>query len=176
MTGSTQKDLLAALKEVSTLRGVGPATASYVLAAFRPSDVPVFSDEGYRWSVYENKPGRGWDRKLKYDAKEYAEYLSQTKKIAERLGVTTEEVEQVGFVLGREAVSGSASVDKTALETDKAEEKVSTAGKRTRDSAGTKEEAVPKKRVAVNEPKHRNTEASPSRRILRPRSSKQARS
>lgn len=89
------------------LKGIGPATATYILAAFQPSSIPIFSDEGFRWALFEEKPGGGWDRKLKYDVKEYTAYLEKMKEIAERLGVEIEEVERVGFVLGREALSGS---------------------------------------------------------------------
>lgn len=103
----TPKDILAGLKEAAVLKGIGPATASYILAAFQPSFIPVFSDEGFRWALFEEKIGAGWDRKIKYDAKEYAVYLEKMSEVAGRLGVEIEEVERVGFVLGREAIAGS---------------------------------------------------------------------
>ncbi|KAI5801151.1 hypothetical protein EDC01DRAFT_646944 [Geopyxis carbonaria] len=103
-----RESVLAALKAVSSpLSGVGPATASYILAVYHPSDIPVFSDEGYRWVLYEApavaKGGKGWEREMKYNAKEYGAYLEGAQKVAERLGVTQRDVERVGYVLGREA-------------------------------------------------------------------------
>lgn len=60
--------VMAGIKELCKLRGVGPATASYVLAVRGKGKVPVFSDEGYAW-VMGTGEGRG--KKLKYDEKEY---------------------------------------------------------------------------------------------------------
>jgi len=95
--------LAAAVKAASKLKGVGPATATYVLAAFKPKDVPVFSDDGYRWVMWEEGKGRGWDRVIKYTEKEYVGYFQGVDEVKERLKVNGEDVERCGFVLGKEA-------------------------------------------------------------------------
>lgn len=100
----TTAHIIASLKELTDpLKGVGPATASYILAIMAPDTVPPFSDEAYRWILHS--PGReGWGKKIKYDAKEYRTYVEGVKALVERLGgdVTAGEVEKVGFVLGKE--------------------------------------------------------------------------
>jgi hypothetical protein len=100
----TTAHIIASLKDLTDpLKGVGPATASYILAIMAPDTVPAFSDEAYRWILYS--PGReGWNKKIKYDAKEYRTYVEGVKALVERLGgdVTAGDVEKVGFVLGKE--------------------------------------------------------------------------
>lgn len=149
------KDILAGLKEVIVLKGIGPATASYILATFQPLLIPVFSDEGFRWAMFEEKPGGGWDRKLKYDVKEYSVYLEKMKEISGRLGVEIEEVERVGFVLGREAISDQNSTvggKKRKLKTEPEDpmkqarstsEQTSTASPNKRTKDGEKKPTVP---------------------------------
>lgn len=109
----TTDAILAALKTlVDPIKGVGPATASYILALIAPASVPVFSDEAYRWVLYTstNNGGRGndgWYREIKYDVKEYRVYLDSVAALVARLGdgVTAQDVENVGFVLGKEAAA-----------------------------------------------------------------------
>lgn len=125
--------------------------------------------------MYEEKPGRGWDRKIKYDVKEYMQYLTATKEIAGRLGVSVEDVEKVGFVLGREAVSKDAAPapDKKGSSA-KVKEEAPPPSKRPRSSeAGEEaEEAVKtRKRVKANEAeKERMPKPASSGRTLRSRS------
>ena len=102
------------------LKGVGPATASYLLAAQIPHWVPPFSDEGFRWVFFgKHVPGvaAGWRRPIKYTLKEYLEYIEEVWNISERLlaeegdlhGKSKREqfgagsVEMVGWVLGKQA-------------------------------------------------------------------------
>ncbi|KAG7101276.1 hypothetical protein HYQ44_018937 [Verticillium longisporum] len=42
-------DVAKALATLAKLKGIGPATASLLLAVHRPDDVPFFSDEAYYW-------------------------------------------------------------------------------------------------------------------------------
>jgi hypothetical protein len=88
------------LKVLETLKGIGPATASYLLATYNKKNVPVFSDEAFRWVCWDKKSG--WDRKIKYTRPEYIEYVEEVRKIMKRLGVGADEVEMVGWVLGKE--------------------------------------------------------------------------
>lgn len=67
---------------VSGLRGVGPATASLVLSCGDPENVPFFSDELAAWLL----PGAGSGGKnLKYSRKEYAELVSRSREVIERV-------------------------------------------------------------------------------------------
>ncbi|KAF8428295.1 hypothetical protein EV426DRAFT_714494 [Tirmania nivea] len=107
------------------LKGVGPATASYILAAQMPHWIPAFSDEGFRWAFFDKHipgviegtaPSTGrWQRPIKYSLKEYLAYVEEVWNISDRLiadynrgnkrevfGASS--VEMAGWVFGKEAV------------------------------------------------------------------------
>jgi len=96
---------VAALKVLTDLKGIGPATASLLLSAYAPDIVPFFSDEVFRWVMWDEpgKPG-GWKRVIKYNAKEFEEVLRRVGEMRERLGLKAVEVEKVAYVLGKEGV------------------------------------------------------------------------
>ena len=96
-------DPLPALKILTELRGIGPATASLLLSVDEPGEVPFFSDELFRWVMWEEdaKPG-GWKRVIKYSVKEYGVLVEGLKGVRERLGVEAVDVERVAWVLQRE--------------------------------------------------------------------------
>lgn len=106
------QDNAAALKVLVKLRGVGPATASLLLSVKKMQDAPFFSDELFRWCFFEDKPGQGWDRSIKYTSKEYADLAAQVAKLRARLAegddqtVPAVDVEKVAYVLGKEAENG----------------------------------------------------------------------
>src|SRR5947208_13602827 len=69
------------------LRGIGPATATAILAAGYPSIVPFFSDEAFRWIMWD-EPSKGpgsWKRKIDYNLKEYLTYYMNVQKMIWRL-------------------------------------------------------------------------------------------
>lgn len=70
-------DVQAAVAELSTLRGVGPATASAVLAAGAPERAAFMSDE-----AAESVPGL---TPVQYTAKHYGRYLDGMTERAEKL-------------------------------------------------------------------------------------------
>jgi hypothetical protein len=51
-----------------------------------------------------NAGGKGWNRNIKYDKKEYGEFIRRVREVIESLGgdITAVEVEKVGWVLGKE--------------------------------------------------------------------------
>jgi hypothetical protein len=51
-----------------------------------------------------NAGGKGWNRNIKYDKKEYGEFIRRVREVIERLGgdITAVDVEKVGWVLGKE--------------------------------------------------------------------------
>lgn len=107
-----ESDAKDAASVLCKLSGIGPASASLLLSVFDPVNVPFFSDEAYRWVMFEDGKGNGWDRSIKYDAKTYGAYCQQMQDIRKRLSgsgdgqVSMFDLETVGFVLGKEAELG----------------------------------------------------------------------
>jgi hypothetical protein len=104
-----QTAVLPALDTLTALKGIGPASASLLLSVCSPDSVPFFSDEAFRWVMAGvdyggNTGGKGWDRKIKYNKKEYGEFIRRVRELIQRLGgdVKAVDVERVGWVLGRE--------------------------------------------------------------------------
>ncbi|KAI2485608.1 hypothetical protein Ptr902_04548 [Pyrenophora tritici-repentis] len=103
-------NVLPALKTLVELRGIGPATASLLLSVLEPTEVPFFSDELFRWCAWddEGKAGKGWQRKVKYNMKEYETVVQRVEKLRVRLGekgnesVRAVDIERVAWVLGKE--------------------------------------------------------------------------
>lgn len=96
--------ILAALKHLTTLSGIGPATASLILSTLYPDDFPFFSDELFRWVMWDEpaKDGKkGWERKIGYTAKEYEALLGKVGELGQRLGCGAREAECVAYVLGK---------------------------------------------------------------------------
>ncbi|KAF1922057.1 hypothetical protein BDU57DRAFT_70503 [Ampelomyces quisqualis] len=98
-------DVTKALKVLTDLKGIGPATASLLLSVASPDKVPFFSDELFRWCMW-NEPGapKGWQRKIKYTAKEYESLLAEVRALRTRLGVRAVDAEKVAWALGKEAI------------------------------------------------------------------------
>jgi len=109
------------------LKGVGPATASLLLSVLRPAEIPFFSDELFRWSVWDDetgsaKDGKGWQRKIKYNVKEYEMMLDRVHELRKRLRrgfgqrdplARAIDLERVAWVLGKEGLDVSVQEDET---------------------------------------------------------------
>ncbi|KAF2461663.1 hypothetical protein BDY21DRAFT_278557, partial [Lineolata rhizophorae] len=103
--------LIAALNTLTTLNGIGPATASLLLSTLAPASVPFFSDELFRflrWETGGPTGSRGWGRKIAYSGKEYADLAERAWEVCARLGgyvdVGVRELEAVAWVLGKEEI------------------------------------------------------------------------
>jgi hypothetical protein len=141
-------DAISALKVLVALKGIGPATASLLLSVAAPETVPFFSDELFRWCMWDESgsPG-GWQRKIKYNAKEYEMLLEKVDALVKRLGVRAVDAEQVAWVLGKErvdidvgddgAVEDAVIKEEEPVSDEAAEERVS----KPRAKAGTKRKA-----------------------------------
>lgn len=107
---STPPDVSGALKTLCSLRGIGPATASLLLSCADPERVPFFSDELYRWMLWDGADvgkGTGWGRKIGYTDKEYAALREAVGGFLERAEgdvcgeVGALDMEKVAYVLGK---------------------------------------------------------------------------
>jgi hypothetical protein len=104
------------LNHLTTLTGVGPATATLLLSIGDPTHMPFFQDELFHWLCGgDGDAGAGaGERKLKYSMKEYQELFEAVAAFRQRLadpGVTAEAVEKVGFVVGHLHVLEAGAVD-----------------------------------------------------------------
>ena len=93
-------DPFPALKVLAQLRGVGPATASLLLAVGWPGEVPFFADELLEW--VRGSAGV----RVRYDWREYGEVWEGVRGVRGRVGAGAEEVERGAWVLGRVGVEG----------------------------------------------------------------------
>lgn len=91
-------DIKGVLSKLSDpLKGVGPATASLLLAIHDPAHIIYFSDELYRWLLH------GGEKKTpKYSAPEFDELLAKAKSVMARLKCTPIELEKVAFTIIKE--------------------------------------------------------------------------
>jgi len=97
---------LKALKTLTALKGIGPATASLLLAVAAPETVPFFSDELFRWCTWDQSGSpSGWKRAIKYNVKEYETLCRRVGELKERLDVRAVDVEKVAWVLGKQGVN-----------------------------------------------------------------------
>jgi hypothetical protein len=114
-------DVSGALNILTELKGIGPATASLLLAVHDPKRVVFFADEAFYWLC-----GNGSKVPIKYNHKEYTELNKRAQALAKRLGVKAVDIERVAFVLMRrpkDENTGSTSVSKPAQPTGSVAEK-----------------------------------------------------
>jgi hypothetical protein len=79
------------------LKGVGPATASLLLAVYDPQNVVFFSDELYKWLVDDKA-------KIGYTTKEFEELFAKAKAFMSRIKCTPIELEKVAYTLIQESL------------------------------------------------------------------------
>lgn len=87
-------DTSAALDILTKLKGIGPATASLLLAVHDPDSVVFFADEAFYWLCCNGKKDT-----IKYNAKEYKELNQKAQALARRLDVKAMDVERVAYVI-----------------------------------------------------------------------------
>jgi len=90
-------DVSAAVNILTQLKGIGPATASLLLAVHDAENVIFFADEAFYWLCCSGSKGP-----IKYNLKEYAMLQERVKALTKRLGVKAVDVERVAFVLVRQ--------------------------------------------------------------------------
>ncbi|KAM0253995.1 hypothetical protein ACHAQJ_007008 [Trichoderma viride] len=106
---SSSKDAGSALRLLSELKGVGPATASLLLSVHDPQNVIFFSDEAFYWLCCE-----GNKAPIKYNPKEYLALRTEADALAKRLGVSATDIEKVAYVLMKQPDTARDSKSDTA--------------------------------------------------------------
>ncbi|KAI3395095.1 hypothetical protein diail_1775 [Diaporthe ilicicola] len=91
---SKKADASAAIDVLTRLKGIGPATASLLLAVHDPQNVIFFADEAFYWLCNHGKRDH-----IKYNAKEYKGLHENSQKLAKRLSAKAVDVERVAYVL-----------------------------------------------------------------------------
>lgn len=128
-------DTPAAVDALVKLKGIGPATASLLLAVHDPENVIFFADEAFYWLCNGGRQGP-----IKYNAKEYKELNAKSQILAKRLNVGAIDVERVAYVLMKGAQPPSPQEESQPISTKAAlEVNKTTASKRKQPS--TSEEA-----------------------------------
>ncbi|GKT43132.1 uncharacterized protein ColSpa_03313 [Colletotrichum spaethianum] len=138
-------DLSAALNILTKLKGIGPATASLLLAVHYPQKVLFFSDEAYYWLC-----NKGQKASLKYNMKEYESLNAEARKLMKDLDVSAIEVEKVAYVLLKQdgSVPKPAPDDSTPkpTKTEPTRPKKPASAKRKKSPEGAVEDKVPVRR------------------------------
>jgi hypothetical protein len=99
-----KSDVAGAVDILTRLKGIGPATASLLLAVHDADKVVFFADEAFYWLCCD-----GAKAPIKYNLKEYRELNERAQALAKRLGVRAVDVERVAFVLMRREPPGDAA-------------------------------------------------------------------
>jgi len=102
-------DVPGAIELLIRLKGIGPATASLLLAVHDPDNVIFFSDEAFYWLCCG-----GSKAPIKYNMKEYAELTERSNALTKRLGVKAVDVERVAYVLINDQSSGQHQTESTS--------------------------------------------------------------
>jgi len=95
-----KSDVSAALGILTQLKGIGPATASLLLAVHDEENVIFFADEAFYWLCCG-----GSKSPIKYTLKEYIALHERAQTVIKRLGVKAVDVERVAFVLMKQSQS-----------------------------------------------------------------------
>lgn len=103
-------DPSAAIDVLTKLRGIGPATASLLLAVQDPDNVIFFADEAFYWLCCDGKR-----EPIRYNAKEYRELIAESQSLARRLDVKAVDVERVAYVLMSDSGSPSSAKEAAPL-------------------------------------------------------------
>lgn len=107
-------DIISAIKVLSDLKGVGPATAS-LLGSVMSEKVPFFSDEAFA-HVLPNV-------KIAYTMKAYEQFLNAIQKFGAERDLNEVEAEQEAWILGMRKKYGLVEKEEEVKEETKEEER-----------------------------------------------------
>ena len=86
---------------LTKLRGIGPATASLLLAVHEPQQVIFFSDEAFQWLCCGGKKSP-----MQYNVKEYIMLTDKASRLMDRLQVSAIDIEKVAYSLVKQSDIG----------------------------------------------------------------------
>lgn len=114
-------NIKGAVKKLSELRGIGPATASLLLSVHDPDSVLFFGDEVYWWLCCKGKR-----RSIKYNFKEQEELTDNFRALVGRLGeeIRALDVEKVGYVMLKGSQSDLEEPEVEGDDSEKSDDKV----------------------------------------------------
>lgn len=141
---SSSKDAGSAVRLLSELKGIGPATASLLLSVHDPQNIIFFSDEAFYWLCCEGKKAS-----IKYNPKEYFALRTEADVLAKRLGVSATDIEKVAYVLMKQPETAKDSKSDTAAKAKtpaKASTSASSSSKK-RKTTSSEESSKTEKRV-----------------------------
>lgn len=104
---SNKADYVKSVTALNKLKGIGPATASLVLACYDPINVPFFSDELFRYFHWADGKLKGWDRKINYTMKEYKDMYEKVQTLRRRLEKASKQIikavdiEKMAYSIGK---------------------------------------------------------------------------
>ncbi|KAH7321258.1 hypothetical protein B0I35DRAFT_210662 [Stachybotrys elegans] len=135
-------DVPSTIGTLTKLKGIGPATASLLLAVHDARRVIFFSDEAFYWLCCN-----ATKTAMKYNTKEYDTLRSKAQTLMDRLSVGAMDVEKVAYVVMKQADLAPAEAGATAKDSSPAETKpAATAGSGTSTSTSTSSSAKRKPR------------------------------
>lgn len=132
-----------ALDILTQLKGIGPATASLLLAVHAPDNIIFFADEAFYWLEYDGSKGP-----IKYNKNEYSQLTLKAQALAKRLGVRAVDIEKVAFAIMRDDYTQAS--EKAAATAEKAEENDKGAATDQEDKPATKTE--PEEKTTKSKP------------------------
>ncbi|KAK4680866.1 hypothetical protein QC764_102520 [Podospora pseudoanserina] len=132
-----------ALDILTQLKGIGPATASLLLAVHAPDNIIFFADEAFYWLEYDGSKGP-----IKYNKNEYSQLTLKAQALAKRLGVRAVDIEKVAFAIMRGDHTQASG--KAAATAEKAEENDKGAATDQEDKPATKTE--PEEKTTKSKP------------------------
>jgi len=138
------KDADAALKEITILKGVGPATAALLLSVHDPDNVIFFSDEAYWWLCCGGKKDS-----IKYNPKEYQALRDAARGLRDRLEVGATDIEKVAYVMYK---GEPAQEDSSEKETEGVSDTGSSSAEKIKKSSGQATEPATEKTKAKRKP------------------------
>jgi predicted flap endonuclease-1-like 5' DNA nuclease len=130
-------DIEATLGVLTKLRGIGPATASLLLAVHDATRVIFFADEAFWWLCCN-----GEQSPIKYNAKEYRTLCSKVDDLRSRLDVQASDVEKVAYVLMKQPAQPDQSHDVAPPKEAKQDTSPTTAKKEKKRKSNSKTEMV----------------------------------
>lgn len=113
----------------------------------------------FRWCFFQEGKGKGWDREIKYNKKEYLQLFEKVQELRQRFqaeyqrDIAAVEIEKVAYVLGRR--DGGVSEDRMAKGESPSLKRKAPAGHEVRDKLDNATTLDPRAETATRRPSKR---------------------